>query len=687
MKFHSLALLGLLISALLGSRPVLAQMTLPDLTAGNMSGKPGDMVNVPVLLGKVSMVAAASFTVDFSVSNPTGAPALTLGMNATPGALATGALFAANPVGTQYRVALAAAINGMSQALISGPGVLFTIPVTIPTSAAPGTFYTITVQDVDLEDSTPSMIPATVGTGTLTVASAVSAVQVSPNPASIAAGSTLTFSASALDSGMQPVPAATFTWSVAAGATAGVSIDAMTGVLTASSPGTALVQAASGGVVGTAAVTVIPGAPASVTLSPPTVAATAGATQQFTAVVKDAQGNAIPNAALTWTADSSIGTISPITGLFSATTAGMGQVTATAGTVSGSAVVTVSPGAPVSVTVSPPTATLTAGGTQQFTAVVKDAQGNVISGAAVAWSADASAGTIGSATGLLTASASGMGKVTATVGSVSGTAAVAVTGMPALSVPGLQNGRWVRGILSITPGITGLVPTSVQVSADGSATALASAAAEPFVLSLDTTMLPDGSHALTFAATGAATQSVQATVTVNVLNTPPTATLTAPAPNQNVRRMVSVTGTADAAVSGGFANYALVFAPGDTTTNAASVGAIGTSAVHAGTLGTWDTSSLVPGPYTLVLTVTDLAGNQTQAHELVNVVPFVTGDLNGDGKVTVADATLAVRIAVGLIQPTPDQLAAGDLHHQGAITIGDATLILRAAVHLVVLPA
>lgn len=67
--------------------------------------------------------------------------------------------------------------------------------------------------------------------------------------------------------------------------------------------------------------------------------------------------------------------------------------------------------------------------------------------------------------------------------------------------------------------------------------------------------------------------------------------------------------------------------------------------------------------------------------------PSVThGDLNGDGTVTVADAILALKIAVGLLQPTSGQLAAGDLDQSGAISVAEVLLILRAAVGLSTLP-
>jgi len=60
----------------------------------------------------------------------------------------------------------------------------------------------------------------------------------------------------------------------------------------------------------------------------------------------------------------------------------------------------------------------------------------------------------------------------------------------------------------------------------------------------------------------------------------------------------------------------------------------------------------------------------------------VLGDLTGDGKVGIPDATLALRIAVGLAKATPEQLAAGDLNGNGKIDIPDVTKILRAAVGL-----
>jgi hypothetical protein len=56
------------------------------------------------------------------------------------------------------------------------------------------------------------------------------------------------------------------------------------------------------------------------------------------------------------------------------------------------------------------------------------------------------------------------------------------------------------------------------------------------------------------------------------------------------------------------------------------------------------------------------------------------GDLNADGKISVADATLSLRIAVGLLTPTDAQKAADDVNKDGKWTVGDTTLILQVAV-------
>jgi hypothetical protein len=58
------------------------------------------------------------------------------------------------------------------------------------------------------------------------------------------------------------------------------------------------------------------------------------------------------------------------------------------------------------------------------------------------------------------------------------------------------------------------------------------------------------------------------------------------------------------------------------------------------------------------------------------------GDLNGDGKINVQDATLSLRIAVGLLTPSDAQKTLGDMNGDGNLNVQDATTVLRKAVGL-----
>ncbi|MEO8622288.1 MAG: Ig-like domain-containing protein, partial [bacterium] len=83
--------------------------------------------------------------------------------------------------------------------------------------------------------------------------------------------------------------------------------------------------------------------------------------------------------------------------------------------------------------VAPPTATITAGGTQQFTATAKDASNNTISGVTFTWaSSDATVATVNTA-GLASGISAGDANITATSGTVVGTAALHVNAAPVVT--------------------------------------------------------------------------------------------------------------------------------------------------------------------------------------------------------------------------------------------------------------
>jgi len=166
-----------------------------------------------------------------------------------------------------------------------------------------------------------------------------------------------------------------------------------------------------------------------ITVSPSTATLYVGGTQQFTATAKDQYGNVLPNIIFTWTSsNTTVGTIDA-NGLFTAKAVGTTTVNATNGSVSGTASVTVLEApALTTITVSPSTATLYVGGTQQFTATAKDQYGNVLPNIIFTWtSSNTTVGTI-DANGLFTAKAVGTTTVKAenvTTG-VNGTAQVTV---------------------------------------------------------------------------------------------------------------------------------------------------------------------------------------------------------------------------------------------------------------------
>jgi hypothetical protein len=209
-----------------------------------------------------------------------------------------------------------------------------------------------------------------------------------------------------------------------------------------------------------------------------------GGKKQFTATGLDQFGNPMsPQPTFTWSVSGG-GTISS-SGLFTAgsTAGGPFTVTASSGSVSGTASVTVTaPPVLTTITVSPPSASVQTGGTKQFTATGFDQFGNPMSPQpSFTWSVSGG-GTI-SASGLFTAggTAGGPFMVTAASGSVSGTASVTVTSAPppdfSLSVsPGsrsVRQGNATSYTVTVTPsnGFIGSVTLSVTGLPSGSTAA------------------------------------------------------------------------------------------------------------------------------------------------------------------------------------------------------------------------
>ena len=284
----------------------------------------------------------------------------------------------------------------------------------------PGTFTsTVKATSGDLSSTaTVNVIPGPLAT-----------IVVTPNPVSMAIGTTQQFTAVGKDASGNIVQI-TPTWSVVAG---GGAVNG-TGVFTA---GTVVgtfantIQASSGGINGTATVTETAGSLATIVVTPNPITLNAGLSQQFTAVGRDASGNVVAITPV-WSVVNGGGAIGG-SGLFTAgTTPGTfsNTVKAASGTISGTATVTVTAGALATITVSPTPAALGINSTQQFTAVGRDAGGNVVA-ISPTWSVVAGGGSIAITSGLFTsgtATGTYTNTVRASVGGLAGFATVIVTG-------------------------------------------------------------------------------------------------------------------------------------------------------------------------------------------------------------------------------------------------------------------
>ena len=169
-----------------------------------------------------------------------------------------------------------------------------------------------------------------------------------------------------------------------------------------------------------------------VTVSPSAVSGTVGQTGQFTATVSDSAGAAMTGQKVSWSSSNAAVVTIDSTGWATAKGAGSATVTASSGGKSGTAAVTVTggstPGAPATITISPSSAGILVGATQLFTATVKDASGNVLTGETVSFaSSNPLIGAVGNLSGLVTALAAGTTTITASDGSLSSSATLTVS--------------------------------------------------------------------------------------------------------------------------------------------------------------------------------------------------------------------------------------------------------------------
>ncbi len=259
----------------------------------------------------------------------------------------------------------------------------------------------------------------------------VASVSVSPASVSAQVGQTVQLSATTKDSAGAVLTGRAVSWSSSNPSVASVS---GSGLVTGLAAGSATLTATSEGQSGTAAIAVTTVPVASVAVTPASAGIQVGQTAQLTATPKDGSGNALSGRIVTWaSSNASVATVNA-SGLATAVAAGSAMITATSEGQSGTSSITVTNVPVASVALTPASATIQVGQTQQLAATLKDASGNTLSGRAVSWSSSSPSVATVSGSGLVTGLATGSAAVTATSEGQSGTSSITVTTVPVASV-------------------------------------------------------------------------------------------------------------------------------------------------------------------------------------------------------------------------------------------------------------
>ncbi len=333
-----------------------------------------------------------------------------------------------------------------------------TQPVTSQVTWASGTVATATISNaagseglLRAVDVGSSSITAELDgvTGTLSinvVAATLSRIDVTPVNPSIAKGRTQQLLATGVysDATTQNLTT-TVTWSSATPAAVTVSnASGSNGLATARDVGSSVVTASFNTVSGSSTLTVTSAALVSLAVTPASPSVAKGRTQQFiaTGTFSDATIQNLTTT-VTWTSgtptNASISNAAGSQGLATANLVGTSVITAQSGTVTGTATMTVTAATLVSIAVSPASASVALGRTQQFTATGTYTDlTNADVTAEVTWTT----GTVATATisnaagsrGLATSAAQGSTTVVATAGAVSGSSALTVTAAELVSI-------------------------------------------------------------------------------------------------------------------------------------------------------------------------------------------------------------------------------------------------------------
>jgi uncharacterized protein YjdB len=301
----------------------------------------------------------------------------------------------------------------------SNPGVATVSSSGVVTSVGPGTATITATAD------------GVAGTSQFsTTQQPVANVTVTPSAASVTAGQDVQLVATATDATGNVLAGRVASWSSSNPTVATV---ASNGKVTTIAKGSASITATIDAKSASASISVdaVPPAPVAsvtVTLNAPSI--TVGQSTQAVAVLKDASGNVLTGRTVIWSsAATELATVSA-TGSVSAVAAGTATISATSEGVAGTATIVIQPGTPApvaTVTLSATSTTMSAGQSQPVTVVLKDAQGNTLSGRTISWRSSNLAVVTVAPDGKVTAIGAGTATITATSETKSGSLAFTVT--------------------------------------------------------------------------------------------------------------------------------------------------------------------------------------------------------------------------------------------------------------------
>jgi hypothetical protein len=212
---------------------------------------------------------------------------------------------------------------------------------------------------------------------------------------------------------------------------------------------------------------------------------------------------------------------------------------------------------------------------------------------------------------------------------------------PTVAISAPANGAVVTGTIAVTATASDNVGvTGVQFRLDG-ANLGAEDTSAPYSTSWNTSGAAPGNHTLSAVARDAAgNTTLSSSVTVSVGDaTPPSVTLTAPAPGATVSGNVAVSASASDNVGVAGVQFRL---------DGANLGAEDTTAPYS---VTWQTTTAANGAHTLTAVARDTDGNTTTS-AAVSVTVSNAGFASGDVFVTIVDGVVQWRAADGTLRGT-----------------------------------